>query len=659
MNQLLLFVALLCVSFSGISGYTVQGNKLYDPTGAQVRLRGVDRPSFEWNALGEDASLSDYSLMRDKWAANVVRISLNQDFWLAGDSYAVTIDQQVAWVTSLGMGVILDLHWNNGGQQQMADKNSITFWSAVATRYKSNAWVMFELYNEPHDIAWSVWLNGDSTWSGMQNLYDAVRAAGAQNTVLVGGLNWAYDLSGVSSGYAVQGTNIAYATHPYDYAGKQLGDWPTGFGSLASTYPVVMTEFGQYCATDTYVSDLLNYAENLGIHWTVWAWYVSGCAFPSIISDWTGTPYPGVGETVQRYMAANSGQTSTSGSTSTTAPTTAPTAAPITPAAGALSVYTDSLQGAWQDWSWSTSYSLSDTQYVHSGSDAIRFELVSYQGIYFHTTSNFVVNTYNQLVFYVNGGTSPKDPSVACVKVYSSSGTVIGNSVNFPVAILANQWVQVAIPISSFGLSASTPISGFVIQSNVDTSAGNIWIDDISFVPAGTTSTTAPTTAPTQAATTRPTTAPTQPPATQAPTTTPTVAATQAPATQAPTTQPTTAPTQAPVTLAPTTAPTSSGCGVSSVNLVQTYGSSWQSSGNTVSQYSVAVSHTCAGKKLVSLTITATNWSPINYWNIVADGNTLTLPSYVSISTTDSPFSLGYQNTVGQATFTITSVTFQ
>ena len=31
----------------------------------------------------------------------------------------------------------------------------------------------------------------------MQQLYDTVRATGAQNLVIIGGLNWAYDLSGV------------------------------------------------------------------------------------------------------------------------------------------------------------------------------------------------------------------------------------------------------------------------------------------------------------------------------------------------------------------------------------------------------------------------------------------------------------------------------
>lgn len=143
--------------------------------------------------------------------------------------------------------------------------------------------------------------------------------------------------------------NSAYATHPYDYDGKQAANWDAAFGYLVASHPVVMTEFGQYyfflvyllgslnreryCATDNYVSDLLAYAQSKGVHWTAWAWFVSGCAFPSIIADWNGTPISGAGELVKAALAGSvpsTGSSSTS-STSTTAPTSAPSG-PTTPA---------------------------------------------------------------------------------------------------------------------------------------------------------------------------------------------------------------------------------------------------------------------------------------------------------------------------------------
>lgn len=685
------FVILACICISGIAGYKVVGKNIVDVNNNIVRIRGVDRPSFEWNPNGEMASANDYKLMA-AWGSNVVRISLNQDYWLqssTASSYAATIDQQYKWARDAGLGLIFDLHWNNGGQQNMADRNSITFWTQFANKYKNNDYVMFELYNEPHDVSWSQWLSGDSQYAGMQEMYNAIRKTGANNVVVVCGLNWAFDLSGVtaSPSYAVLGDNIAYATHPYDYPGKQVADWPAAFGNLALKAPVIMTEFGQYCATTTYVADLLAYAEAQGIHWTAWAWYVSGCAFPSIISDWNGTPSAGVGKIVADYLAGKGPVGSVTTGSSSSSGSSNPTTAPAT---SALTVFVDSLASGWQDWSWSKSYSLADTTFLFSGSKSIKFQVLGFQGIYLHTTSSFESGSYAFLQFYVNGGILPVSSSALSVRVYGSGAmpAQVGSSVNFPVSVPAGKWSLVSIPISSFGISASTQISGFTIQSNVDLSVGTIYIDAISFVPADA-ATAAPTTKPTQTPTTKPTDAPTTKP-TQAPTTkptqTPTTKPTQAPTTKptnAPTTKPTDAPTVKPTdaptakpTNAPTTKPTdapttkptaaptnvptsSSGCGASSIKITQTAGSSWKQGGQTITQYDVTVSTTCT-KPITSISMAASGWSPVNFWNAAAASSasttTLSLPAW-AVVTSSSPFTFGYQNVDGQATISVASFT--
>src|SRR5438445_9801798 len=65
--------------------YHVSGNTIYDPNGHPHLFRGLARPSLEWNPVGEFLSQGDYQLMAS-WQANVVRLSLNQDFWLSGAS---------------------------------------------------------------------------------------------------------------------------------------------------------------------------------------------------------------------------------------------------------------------------------------------------------------------------------------------------------------------------------------------------------------------------------------------------------------------------------------------------------------------------------------------------------------------------------------------
>jgi hypothetical protein len=124
----------------------------------------------------------------------------------------------------------------------------------------------------------------------MQELYNAVRGAGADNLVVAGGLDFAYDLSGVPS-TRIAGYNIVYATHPYNNSStKTPMGWDAHWGFLTKTDPVIITEFGdKNCATD-YDSQLLAYADMHGASWTSWAWYVGGCNFPSLITDWQGTP---------------------------------------------------------------------------------------------------------------------------------------------------------------------------------------------------------------------------------------------------------------------------------------------------------------------------------------------------------------------------------
>jgi hypothetical protein len=179
----------------------------------------------------------------------------------------------------------------------MADVNSVQFWREVAARYANNSRILFELYNEPHDVSWPVWRDGGSTGEftavGFQDLYDAVRETGAENLVLVGGLYFAYDLSGVPD-YRIRGYNIGYATHPYNFAGKQPSDWDADWGFLVDLNPVIATEFGDITSCSAaYSQSFLDYAAPAGVSWTAWAWWVeptNPCAFPTLIDDWDGTP---------------------------------------------------------------------------------------------------------------------------------------------------------------------------------------------------------------------------------------------------------------------------------------------------------------------------------------------------------------------------------
>lgn len=313
------------------NGYYTNGSLVCTSAGVPHVFQGVDRDSFEFDPEGVNISQGDFQAIAS-WHANVVRIALNQDYWLANaalyaSDYQSNIEQAVTWAEQAGLEVILDLHWSDRGdltltqaggtfpgtntyvpadtagysvQQPMADVNSVEFWKEVATQFAGDGHVFFELYNEPNGITWDTWLKGgvvnvkgSFTAVGMQELYDTVRSTGANNLVMIGGLSFAFDLSGVSS-YPVNGYNIMYATHPYSSNDSQ-SEWAGAFEylTIGNIAPVIATEFGDTKTNCTGAWDqaLINVAAQPNVHmsWTAWAWWpqaAPGCQYPALLTDW-------------------------------------------------------------------------------------------------------------------------------------------------------------------------------------------------------------------------------------------------------------------------------------------------------------------------------------------------------------------------------------
>lgn len=300
-----------------VSGaYRVDGNRIVDPQGRVFVPHGLARPSLEWSCSGESLDgmpgipTAEFERMRDAWAANTVRIGLNEAHWMGSvglrgnnnpcPDYVSTVDDTVKRARNAGLVVILDLHWSTVDDSSPARQrcapgpNTASFWESVARRFSADSGVWFELYNEPHDISWEVWRDGGHVActdgsayraTGMQQLVDVIRSAGATNIVLAGGGDWAYDLSGVPV-WHLEGTNIAYATHPYAFKATAK-DWDRAFGNVAAYAPIVATEFGRTtCAdTDPYDADLLDYLRTHGVGYTAWAWWAGDCGFPSLLAD--------------------------------------------------------------------------------------------------------------------------------------------------------------------------------------------------------------------------------------------------------------------------------------------------------------------------------------------------------------------------------------
>ncbi len=313
----------------------VQGNRLVTPQGAVVRLEGVNVASLEWTSRGENV-LRSVAVAIDDWGSNVIRLPLAQDRWFGrakeqsdgGHAYRQVVAQVVQAVAARRCYVLLDLHWSdagawgrNIGQHNMPDDNSTAFWQAVAAAYANQPAVLFDLYNEPHDVSWPVWRNGGTVVErggrgpggkleyhtpGMQKLLDVCRRQGARNVAVAGGLDWAYDLTGLGQGYALSdpgGSGVVYATHIYPWK----KDWERHVSVVLDKYPVLVGEVG--CEprgkdedAKTWATKVLAYIEKHQLNWT--AWDLHPAASPCLIRDWNYTPTPHWGQPVRKALRA-------------------------------------------------------------------------------------------------------------------------------------------------------------------------------------------------------------------------------------------------------------------------------------------------------------------------------------------------------------------
>jgi len=307
----------------------VQSNELVNSNGASVVLHGVDRSGTEFacvqagnqifNGPHDQASVDAMKA----WKINSVRIPLNEDCWLglnglspsvSGRTYQNAVADFVSLFLNNDIYVILDLHWTAAGttiptkQAPMPNKDhSIDLWKSVASTFKGNNAIIFDLFNEPYpgdntwdnSAAWACWRNGgncsglDFEAAGMQDLVDAVRSVGASNILMLGGLaysnSFAQWIQYVPNDPLKQ---LAGSWHSYNfnYCNNQ-NCWQQYVYPVAQKFPIIIGEFGENDCNHGYVDTLMEWADQNRLSYLGWTWNNWDCGSgPSLITDYNGNP---------------------------------------------------------------------------------------------------------------------------------------------------------------------------------------------------------------------------------------------------------------------------------------------------------------------------------------------------------------------------------
>jgi endoglucanase len=338
----------IAVEPTQLTALNVQGNRLVDASGREVILRGVNRMGFEYSCVQNkglfDAPLDHASVDAIKsWGVNAVRLPLNEHCWLGidgvpkGEIYRHGVQAYVDLLLSRDIYVILDLHWSAAGAAPAAMQapmpntdHSANFWTSVADRFKGDDRILFDLFNEPvpnrnqrdntDDAArrsWQCWrdgaaggtcdtvqLNGmaGSQVLGMQSLVDVVRATGATNVILLGGIQFANTLwSSPTRNWLIY--------KPDDPLGKLAASWhvynetwctsvtcfETEIAPIIAEVPMIAGEVGNDECDATWMNAVLNWLDGKQASYLAWVWNTwlgADCAARRLIIDYGGTPSP-------------------------------------------------------------------------------------------------------------------------------------------------------------------------------------------------------------------------------------------------------------------------------------------------------------------------------------------------------------------------------
>ena len=366
---------------SPVLSISISGDHFVNQNGLTVRLSGVNVPSSEyaceqgWGYGGLEGSSpaqdAETAATIAAWDADAVRVPLNEDCWLglngqpsfgSQSGYQQSIEDWVNALNADGIYVILDLHWSApgttvaDGQRPMPDNHSAAFWTSVATTFKSNSAVVFDIFNEPYSpaadgftnwpVSWSCWLNGGCTVPdsadgqtpnpsqtytavGMQTLVNAIRTTGSSQPIMVGGLSYANDLSGwLANEPTDPDGQLAASFHNYDGEScDSLSCWNSIVAPVAAEVPVVTGEFdqGYDCLNgppnDGFDNAYMNWADQNGVSYLAWGWWelnpgspTPGCSTYSddgnstyALIDGSGNALAPDGTALQTHLAALSG----------------------------------------------------------------------------------------------------------------------------------------------------------------------------------------------------------------------------------------------------------------------------------------------------------------------------------------------------------------
>ncbi len=288
----------------------VEGAQIIGPSGHPLILRGSQIQSpFNfidgWQAGKSPLTIlnnTTFHVMAHDWKMNALRLPISN--WIYDKDpvkYMNDLDQVIREANAAGLYVVIDLHDNvksgspygiNGDIPKLEDA---AFWKIIATHFKDDPMVMFDVLNEPKTKGWQSWLHGGGTINGtpilgFQDLVDAIRSVGAKQIIVVEPGSSGGDTA-ESGGWSSIGNNlindpnIVYSLHVYRDVSLPPDQENAKWGPILNHYPIYYGEWAflpnslvpiqckgvAHDQADQVVTNFLHYMEAQKASWTAWS----------------------------------------------------------------------------------------------------------------------------------------------------------------------------------------------------------------------------------------------------------------------------------------------------------------------------------------------------------------------------------------------------
>jgi len=245
---------------------STSGNKIVDSDGNQVVLHGVNRSGLEYDKNGNRMSQMEFDYICQDWQAEIIRLPFNQEWIMTDEAYNERLDEVIGWIKNNGAYVILDLQWKNTTEKipRIPDSEAVEMWKKLATRYKDDPAILYDIHNEAHDISFEEWR------ARAIEIIEGIRSVHPNSLVLVSGLDWAKEI-GVWARNPLSYENVVYSFHIYPWF-SNANQFDALIGDYSDQIPIFVGEFGGYGENINWGKQLISYLDEKTLGWTAWSW---------------------------------------------------------------------------------------------------------------------------------------------------------------------------------------------------------------------------------------------------------------------------------------------------------------------------------------------------------------------------------------------------